>query len=189
MDRVKWRWLLPLGHLAVDLILLVALIAYSNRVFRGRTGVPSSSVTTNSVLLLQEGGSIEWDPRTSIPPGPFSLIITGNLPAGIIAGSLRPDAGYIGRRQRWDPVWFLLHEALAFLCWAVIGGWVDAGHSRLRTLMIGFLAVRLLAAVLRAPELGWHVQALFWMVGILWLAGVAVTRLVRECVRAARGAA
>lgn len=182
MVRVKWRWILPLGHLTVDLVLVLALIAYSNRVFlRHRTALPSPLL--RPALLFQESGSVEWDPRTSGPPGPFNLIMTGNLPVGLLTGTLRPEAGYIGRRQPWDPVWFLLYEALSFPCWFAIGTWIDAGRSRLGSVMIGFIAVRLLVTILGVYEPGWRVQATFWMGFVSWLGGFGILHFVRVSVR------
>jgi hypothetical protein len=53
MVRVKWRWLLPLGHGLVDCILLVALIAYSNRMFPREKGGLHESPAIRDALFLQ----------------------------------------------------------------------------------------------------------------------------------------
>jgi hypothetical protein len=98
MVRVKFRWILPIGHLVIDCILLGALIVYSNsHAYRGDSG------SSRTLILVQESGSVEWDPRTMGPPGSFSAIISGNLPAGLVSVFLRPEAGIVGGRRRWDP--------------------------------------------------------------------------------------
>jgi hypothetical protein len=188
MVRVKCRWLLPLGHVLIDCILLVALIVYSNRISRREKSAVHPPGPIQAALLLQEDLSVEWDPRTSAPPGPFMLIMSGNLPAGLISGILRPEAGIVNRRQPWDRVWFLLPEAVAFLCWYLIGLWIDAGRSRLGKVMIAYLVVRCLLALAGVYDIGWRIQILFWMGFTVWLAGFGSSRLIRVGLRSARRA-
>jgi hypothetical protein len=186
MMRVKWRWVLPLGHALIDCILLIALIAYSHRVYRGETRDIPAPTPIRPALFLQESGSVDWDPRTSNPPGPVLLITTGDFPAGLLAGVLRPNAGDVGRRQPWDPIWFLLHEAFSFPCWYFIGAWIDAGRVRLGKFMIAYAAVRLVLALAGFYEVGWRIQILFWMGLAFWLAGLGLSRLIRVGLRAAK---
>jgi hypothetical protein len=186
MVRVKLRWLLPLGHTLIDCILLFSFIAYSNRQFRGERGALYPSAAIEAVLFLQEGGPVAWDPVTSTPPGPFMLITSGNLPAGLVSDILRPHAWIVRRGHRWDRIWFLLQEAFAFSCWYFIGVWIDAGHSRLGKVMIAYLALRFLIALTGVYDVGWRVQVLFWLGFTLWVAGLVSSRLIRVGLRAAK---
>jgi hypothetical protein len=188
MKRVKLRWLLPFGHAVIDCILLVSLIAYSNRMFRQEKGVLYHSAAIQAALFLQEGESVEWDPVTLPPPGPFMLIMSGNLPAGLVSGALRPQARIIRRECRWDRIWFLLQEVAAFASWYLIGFWVDAGRSRLGKVMIAYLAVRFLIALTGASDAGWRFQVLFWLGFTLWLMAVGVSRLIRVALHTAKRA-
>src|SRR5258706_9202120 len=116
MVRVKWRWLLPFGHVLIDGFLLVALIAYSNRLLRRENAALNHPAHIQSALFLQEG--IPWEPTNISPSGPILLIISGNLPAGLLSELLRPPSDRIVRSgQRLASVWFLLHESVAFLGW------------------------------------------------------------------------
>jgi hypothetical protein len=183
MVRVRWRWSLPLGHAVIDCIALIALITYSHRVFRSEVG---GHGFVRPALLLQESGSIEWDPRTLPPPGPVLIITTGALPSGLIAGTLRPNAAYIGRRPLWDPIWLLLHEALSFPCWFLLGVWSDTRRGLLIKVMIGYLAARLLFVVTGSYDVGWRFQILFWMGMVLCLFGLGIAHQIRVGQRAAR---
>jgi hypothetical protein len=187
MMRVKWRWLLPFGHGLVDCILLVALIAYSNRMFRREKGPLHGPRAIQPALFLQESSSIGWDPKTD-PSGQFMLLLTGNVPAGLISEALRPQAGMVSRERRWDPVWFLLHEAFAFSCWYLIGAWIDAGRFSLRKIMSGYLALRFLMAFTGVYDAGWRIQVLFWLSLTLWLVGLGSSYLLRAGSRAAKRA-
>ncbi len=91
----------------------------------------------------------------------------------------------MGRRQPWDPIWFLLYEALSFPCWYFIGAWIDAGRVRLGKTMLAYAAVRLLLALAGFYEVGWRTQILFWMGMAFWLAGLGLSRLIRVGLRAA----
>lgn len=187
MMRVKWRYALPLLHTLIDCILLAALIAYSNRVFRPQKSTLAGPTPLTFALFLQEN-SIEFDPRPSSPPGPFSLIMTGNLPAGVLSGVLRPEAGFIRARQRWDPLWFLIHESLSLSFWYLIGAWIDRGHVRFAVVMIIYFGLRLLLALSGSGEVGWKSQTVFWMGLLLWLVGVGFSKLIRVAGGAAKRA-
>jgi len=187
MIRLKLRWVLPVGHAVIDCILLFALIAYSQRMFPKKSEFHSSAVI-QAALLLQEGDSVEWDPRTLPTPGPFSLIMTGNLPAALASNVLRPEAGMLSRKRQWDPVWFALQEALSFLCWYLIGAWADGGHPRLGKVVLAFLAGRFLLAVVGVYEIGWRIQILFWLGCGVCSACVGLSLLVRGVLRLVRRA-
>jgi len=186
MTCVKWRWLLPLGHAVVDCTLLVALIAWPDRPFWRENGALHPPAAIQAALFLQEGGSVEWDLTTLPPPGPFILIMSGNPPAGLASSILRPQAGVVRRGHRWDPIWFLVHEAVAFPCWYLLGVWVDAGRFRLGKVMTAFLAWRVLIVFIGAYEVGWRVQVMFWWGFTLWLAWLGLSHLVRVGLRIAK---
>jgi len=73
------------------------------------------------------------------------------------------------RGKLWDPTWFLIHEATSFPIWFLIGVRLDSGRSRLRSLMMGYLAARVGFAVLSLPspysaaKLGAVLEGLFWL--------------------------
>jgi hypothetical protein len=187
MVRVKCRWLLPIGHALTDCILLVALIAYPHRLFQQEKGAVYPPAPIHAALFLQEGGSVAWDPKTGLNE-PFMLIMSGNFPAGLISDVLRPQAGVVSRGHRWDRVWFLLHEAVAFPSWYLIGVWIDAGRFGLGKVMIAYLVVRFLIALTGFYDVGWRIQVLFWLGFTLWLAVLGSFRLIRAGLRAAKRA-
>jgi len=187
MVRVKWRWLLPLGPGLIDCILLVALIAYSNRIFRHQKGGLHEPRAIQAALFLQESNSIGWDPQTH-HSGQFMVLMSGNLPAGLISEVLRPQAAMVSRERRWDRVWFLLQEVLAFAFWYLVGAWIDTGHVGLRGVMFGYLAVRFLMTFTGVYDVGWRVQILCWLAFTLWIAGLGSYYLVRVGLHAAKRA-
>jgi hypothetical protein len=167
-------------------MLLTALIAYTGRVF-GHEKANTRRTVGIQTVLLQEGGSVEWEPKYDVSsPGPFMAIVSGNLPAGLISGLARPHAGLLRRRQSWDPTWFLLHEALALSSWYLIGIWVDRGRRRLGMIMIGFLAARFLIALTGSYDIGWRIQVFFWLGFVLWLVALSLSFVVRSGLRFTR---
>jgi len=182
--RVRLQWLLPIAHALIDCILVVSLIRYTDHMF-GRKAASVLRLATVQPVLLQEDGSVEWFPMYDARPGPFLVLSSGNLPAGLLSDVLRPGAGVVTRRQRWDPFWFFLNEAFSFACWGLIGRWVDAGRVRLGGILVGYVVARLLIALTGAYDIGWRVQVLFWMAFALWLLGLGVSRLARVGLRLA----
>jgi hypothetical protein len=167
----KLRWVLPVGNALVDVVLLVMLIAYAGRA--GKTSLPAEFRN----VILQDEGSVEWVPMHDLLPGPFELVVTGNGPAGLISTLARPQAGMAPRRGRWDPVWFFLHESIAFAVWWSIGAWADRRGLWLGRLCLAYLAVRVLALwPWGAAGKGTGLQVLFWLGLTLWLLGLGVWR-------------
>jgi len=186
MARVKFRWLLPIAHACIDCVLLIALIAYTGRAFRHEKSNMRRTAGIQTVLL-QEGGSVEWEPKYDVSfPGSFMAIVSGNLPAGLISGLVRPHAGLFTHRQSWDPTWFLIHEALAVSSWYLIGIWVDRGRRRLGMIMIGFLAARFLIALTGSYDIGWRTQVFFWLGFVLWLVAFSSPFIIRSGLRFTR---
>jgi hypothetical protein len=126
-------------------------------------------------MLLQEDGGVAWDPIYVPPPPEFMLLASGSLPAGMVSMSLRPKAWWATRQRIWDPVWFLLHEALAVPLWFLIGWRIDLGRSQLKKLMLIFLLARwgfgAIDIVSGAARIGAALQCLFWL-------GVAVYTVI-----------
>jgi len=130
---------------------------------RSRTRSQTSVLTP----AFAENDSIGWSPAWDewSPDPRFVLLLTGTLPAGIVSGSIRPEAGWQTRHRLWDPVWLLIHEAVAIPFWFWIGAWLDTGRSRLTRTMQAYLAGRIGLAVLAIAVAGswWTVQFVFWL--------------------------
>ena len=177
--RVKYRWLLPFGHALIDSMLLVAWITLSGRLFPREKDSMYRSAPVQAALFLQEGGSVTWEPANLPPSGPFVLIMSGNLPVGLISAVLRPRASIVRRGHRWDGLWFALQEAIAFPSWYLIGFWIDTYRFRLGKVMIAYLAVRFLVALTGFYDVGMRIQVLFWLGFVLWLTGLGLSRLIK----------
>lgn len=81
---------------------------------------------------------------------------------------VRPEAWYIARHKLWDPVWLLIHEAVAIPFWFLTGLRIDAGRSRLRKPMLWYLVGRgglglLVLGPRNAPNFGVLLRFLFWI--------------------------
>jgi hypothetical protein len=184
--RVKFRWLLPIAHALIDCVLLVSLIRHADHLLRHKAANQRPSANVQPALL-QEGGSVEWIPMYDSPPGPFLVLMSGDLPAGLLSGILRPGAYVVNRVQRWDPIWFFMHEAFSFACWYLIGRWADTGRLQLGWVMIGYVVARLLVALTGLYDVGWRAEVLFWLCFALWVLGLGLSRAVRVGLRLARG--
>jgi hypothetical protein len=162
----RYRSLLPVAHTAIDLLLVAAWIWHAVVVLnpeKSRWHPPGSALTA----AYARNESIGWEPITltdTLEPH-FALLLTGTLPAGIISGSVRPEAGWQTRHRLWDPVWLAIHEAAAIPFWFLMGTWLDSGRSRLIRLMRGYLVGRIALALLAIAWAGnwWTVQFLFWL--------------------------
>jgi hypothetical protein len=171
MTRPRYRWLLPAGHTAIDLVVLTLWLWQSNLpTHREKSSQPLFPVPTTTEANSQEDGTaVGWDVRScwDCTDPRFTLLASGTLPAGIISVSLRPGAGWQMRQKLWDPIWFLIHESLAIPFLFLLGMWIDAGRSRLGSSMWRYLAARGIFApaflALRVPHLGTMLQELFWL--------------------------
>jgi hypothetical protein len=121
MSRISYRWVLPFGHAVVDLLLLAAWIGYGIMLIRQETLRSDRHSQLLQPALFQDGGTVRWDPPALPPPPRFALLMTGTLPAAAVSMSIRPEAWYITRRKLWNPVWLLIHEAVAIPFWFLIG--------------------------------------------------------------------
>ncbi len=129
-------------------------------------------------VALQEAPAAEFDLMAIDGPisGHFTLLTTGSLPAGVVAGIVRPQASWQRRNKLWDPLWFLILEGLAIPLWAAIGTWASAKSMRV------YLILRaLIAAVSIAFGGGEHwalLQIGFW----LWLLLTGARKLITRAV-------
>ena len=168
MPRISYRWLLPFGHAVVDLLLLAAWIGYGTMLIRQVNIRSGGHAPLFQPALFQDGDTVRWDPPTLPPPPRFALLMTGTLPAAAVSMSVRPEAWYITRGKLWDPVWLLIHEAVAIPFWFLIGLTIDSGGSRLRKPMLWYLVGRsglglLVVGPWTAPNFGVLLQFLFWV--------------------------
>jgi hypothetical protein len=175
---VRWRWVLPIGHLAIDCVLLTALVSNSNR-FRSACCDSAPAAQFRPVLLQESVPSIRFEPRNVGPPGPFLLISTGNPVAALVTSAVRPNAWIVGWGRAWDPVWFLLHAVIACVSWYALGFWIDSGRHWLSKIMLIFLATRIVCAATTLYEIGWRIQVLFWWALAMWHLGMLLIYLFR----------
>jgi hypothetical protein len=160
------RSLLPVSHALIDLLLLAFWIWHAAIVLDPLTGA-ARGTRSNVLAAYAETESIGWDPAVySTPDRHFALMLTGTLPAGMVSYALRPEAGWQTHNRLWDPVWLLIHEAVAIPFWFLLGAWLDTGRSRLLRTMRAYLALRLVLAVMSIilPAHTWWIpQFLFWI--------------------------
>jgi hypothetical protein len=193
MTLARYRWLLPAGHTAIDLVVLTIwlsqLTVASYRKKNTQTPSPASTTLAN---FQEDGPAVGWSVRScwDCEDPRFVLLSSGVLPVGIISASLRPQASRPTRQEPWDSIWFMIHEALAIPFWFLLGMWLDVERSRLGRSMRIYLAARgslapgLLA--LGIPRLATMLQIFFWLGlvcyaavrSLLWLLRVAWGRRI-----------
>ena len=95
------------------------------------------------------------------PPGPFLLLASGSITAGIFSSWIRPEAPRQIRHKLWDPIWFGIHEAIALPLWFIFG-WAMPGKAMRR-----YLAARAGFTVIGISWGGWSLfiflQTVFWI--------------------------
>lgn len=177
--NVRYRWVLPIGHTAIDLMLLAFWFWYGQTMLRNQKHASHSSV------FLQEQ-AVNFDIAVDAIPPKFVLLATGNWPAGAVAMSLRPRAYKSRSGHLWDPIWLLIHEAIAIPFWFLIGMWVDKGRPQLGKLMLIYLLARCVFGALDAayglPQVGILVQMFFWF----WLTWSLISHGVRRILQMVR---
>jgi len=159
--------MLPAGHTLIDVLLLAAWMWHAAVLLKHVQAERTQPRLLTSVALLQEG--IPWEPLYVPPPPKFVLLASGTLPAGIVSTTVRP--GTWKQRRIWDPLWLLIHEAVAIPLWFVIGMLIDTGRVHLGKVMSIYMAARfgfgILDAVFGLAQFFTLLQFLFW----LWLTG------------------
>lgn len=131
---MRFRCLLPLFNLAIDLVLLVAMVWVAHDYLL--------TMRQPSPLWHQTTGE-HFDPAmlAEAPfPQPIKAIALGTLPAAVVPSLLLPN-GWRGSSP-FDLWWVCLHLTLAASFWYGIGRLVDAGHLRLRKAAVFFIALR-----------------------------------------------
>jgi hypothetical protein len=163
--KLRWRIVLPFGHLTVDCVVLVLWLWHAHSLYRPKADLIPSRI--EPVLLLQERGSVAFDPKFISPSAEFLLLASGTLPAMLVSGTVRPEAHIPTPKKLWDPVWFLIHEIVSFLLWFAVGVALESGLLRIRKLMAAYLAVRFgFAALLMVhgvADIGWRIEVLSWL--------------------------
>jgi hypothetical protein len=183
MTRIRYRWLLPIGHLLIDTLVLVLCLWHSQTVLhRSRSYSLGKSGLTKAVML-QEAGAPGWDFRNAPVPEEYAFLRVGNLPALIVSSIARPKAFNQIRSTLWDPWWFLIHELVSFAVWFGLGRAADFTGQRPRTMLWQFLALRgALAPFVTLPiiaRLGVLLEGIFWLGVVIYL----VARIFRWCYR------
>jgi hypothetical protein len=170
MARLRDRWLLPLGHLLVDVIVLSHFIWQGHLVRWTQKHPWCAPPVVQTQAPAQESG-VGWGPMSdggAEEPWDFIFVLSGTLPAGLISHAARPEASLQDCARLWDPVWFSIHESIALLFWFLVGAWQESPTARLRELLAAYLWLRIALAPLcwlkGLSSLGSGVEVLFWLV-------------------------
>lgn len=183
MVCANFRWLLPIGHLLVDFVLLASLTGSSVAPFQSSQGL-RERLSAFHTVRFQEDVGILFEPKNLPPRDEFLQIISGNPAAGLLSAYLRPDAAVVTRGRWWDRIWFLLHEVISFACWYLLGAWVDSQRLRVRVVMLAYLFMRVVSAAAGLHQFGWRAQIVFWLVVTLFCLVIGLIRLCRVVWRA-----
>jgi hypothetical protein len=181
MRNIPFRWLLPLAHATIDVVVLCIWLWHSQNVPSNQKGS-----LWHPALFVQES-VVEWDPKYDVvPPAGFTFLESGTLPAAFVSGWVRPEASFQRRGKLWDPVWFAIHEAVAMLVWLALGMVTDAAGQGFQRVMWTYLASRAafapFTAINEVARLGALLQTLFWLglvlfgIGYLAIRGIARLR-------------
>lgn len=162
----RYRSLLPMGHVLIDLLLLTSWIWHATVVLNAPRSL-SRPTGVSVAAAYAATDNIGWDPVDVRLDPRFALMLTGTLPAGIVSGSVRPEAGWQTLHRLWDPLWLLVHEAVAIPFWFMIGAWLDSGRGHLGRVMRMYLVGRVVVAAIAIATTGdakwWILQFLFWV--------------------------
>jgi len=162
---IRWRIVLPFGHLAVDSVVLTLWLWHAHALYQPKADLLLPRM--QPVLFVQESAPVTFDLRFVSPPPEFELLASGTLPAMLLSNTVRPEALILTRTKLWDPVWFLIHETASFLLWFAIGVALESGFLRIKKSMMAYLAARVgfgaLLTVHGVAEIGWRVEVLSWL--------------------------
>jgi hypothetical protein len=184
MKTIPLRWVLPTFHLAMDLILVAIFIAalgwLLNHPLQSGFFRPISYEQSVTMMI---------DPRAPGLMKPFSLLITGALPAGIISlfalsfTSHDINLPYDSRAF----LWFGLYECLAVPLWLFV--------SRVPTAYwwgIASMFVRVMACLIGFSSFwgaGPGLQAAFWVIAMIYIITAGLWWLTMRVRSGRRGAA
>lgn len=133
MRSMRFRWLLPLCNLAIDAVLLCAMVWIAHNFLAARDLSPLWHQTTGE----------HFDPAllAEAPfPQPIKAIALGTLPAAIVPSLFLPN-GWRGSSP-FDLLWVGLHLTLAVVFWYGIGRLVETDHLGLRRVIVLFVVLR-----------------------------------------------
>jgi hypothetical protein len=157
--RLRHRWLLPLGHLAVDVIVLVLWLWHADTIRHRMKAFPAGVVL--KPVMMQEAGAPGWDFRRFSPPDEAMFLGLGSAPAFMVTSIAGPDFYPRKSRRMWDPRWFLIQELVSFPVWLAIGAYADRGSRKFAKWMYAtFSCVARLQCL--SSFNSWPGSALFW---------------------------
>jgi hypothetical protein len=181
MKTLRLRWILPVGHLMIDLILAGALIREGRDAFRNEKARLQPSQFRNAAYLQEASLAIGFDGRYNCWPQPdaYRMIVYGSFPASIVPSLVIPQWG--GTRSQllnWE--WFASNEICALIYWLTIGMLFETRLPQLRRIALVFLGIRF-AALLALPtqHFGPGLVGLFWFALLMWGIVAAIVWLFR----------
>jgi hypothetical protein len=160
MTRIQFRWVLPIFHLAMDLILVTVMVLAANS-------------EPELKRMIRSG-----QPVMDTPPCPACRLLAASTPpASIIASQFTKGASEeIGWRSiGWW--WLGLFEAVAIPFWFLFGWLADRGQVAIRRWSLPLVAIRILAIPLLGSGYrgaGWSLEVLFWLAAVLYVMGASL---------------
>lgn len=85
-----YRWLLPIGHLLIDSLVLSLWIWHSTVLLHNQKSRSANPPVVAVGFALQDDSNVRWEPRYFPPPPEFLFLLLGNPLSGIIAFTARP---------------------------------------------------------------------------------------------------
>jgi hypothetical protein len=153
LRAVSYRLVLPIAHAVLDLLLAAVLSYYGMQAEQD-----SMRRFQANVAHAQESAGVTWDPPIDTHGPLLAMLVSGTLPAGIIATVLRPEP---------DAIWLAIHEAFAIPLWFLLGSFADSGRKRFGKWMLIYVTARFLFVVLgitaAASPLWSLLQTFFWL--------------------------
>jgi hypothetical protein len=177
MQIVRFRWLLPLWSLTLDVILLVFLV-HAVDAERSRLRHPPA-------LWHQVYGHV--DPgllREGHVPAPFNAVALGTVPAAFAASLLLPN-GWL-TSSPFDLRWVTLYFAFATLFWFAVAHHAEESHRTLMRTASVYLLLRTVTVPLSISYWGtnWTMLSHVLLGSVWWAASTfAAARGVRSLYR------
>ena len=186
MAALRYRWLLPAAHAAIDVALALMLV-HRTHVEMERDRPVRSAHEARIVEVASQQESVGWDLREVPMPDEVVAIQAGTLPAAVAGLLIDP------RTLQWpDPFdrgWFALHTGMALLVWYGIGRWLDRSRQKwLRVSVLSHLGFRACAAPLTVFAHAAYSAPAQLLLSLAWCA-LAVYLLWRVAAHALRRAA